>query len=253
MTTSSLPQYIVQGLKGTQQLNPGLKMPHNRPVTYRDAAGQAVQLVASEEKARFLFKHTGCGRQQHYKHCTPHAIQGEADLFCPFCMYGSCEWAAAGKSNIVANELDFMSLLQLWGSSSSWCCRVRHEWWPACIDFFNWKQGVYVQVDGHCHWYGMHTVSHAEVLARDLGCNSSAFWAGAAIVRLHENDLQQPDIVLAAIETAAVENAVVFTAGYNKIGWDRVILLQQHLQYCCCMRADAWGNIVFTQAEWLTV
>jgi hypothetical protein len=252
MAAASLPQYLVQGLQGTQQLNPGLKMPYNRPVTYTDAEGSTVHLTASEERTRFFFKYTGCGSQQHYKHCTPHALQATADLLCPFCMCGSYEWAAAHKSSIVGNELAFMSLLLLRGGSSSWCHQVRHDWWSACIDFYNWQQGVYVQVDGHCHWHGMHSVSHAEVLARDLRCNSSAFWAGAAMVRAHEDDLQQPDIVLAAIETAIAENAVVFTAGYQSIGWDHVILLQQQLQYCCCCHTDAWGNIVFTPAEWLT-
>jgi hypothetical protein len=29
-----------------------------------------------------------------------------------------------------------------------------------------------VQVDGHCHWYDMHSVSRAEELARVVRCNS---------------------------------------------------------------------------------
>jgi hypothetical protein len=252
MAAGNLPQCMVQSLKGTQQLNPGLKMPYNRPVTYINAAGQSVELVASEERAWLLFKHTGCGEQQHHKHCTPHALGDAADLLCPFCMYGSCEWEAAGKGSIVGNELSFMSLLMHWGTSSSWCHQVRHDWWPACIDFYNWQQGVYVQVDGASHWYGMRNASQAEVVARDLGCNSSAFWAGAAMVRAHEYDLQQPDALLAAIETAAADNAVVFTAGYRAIGWQHVILLQQQLQYCCSVYTDAYGNTVFARAEWLT-
>jgi hypothetical protein len=84
----------------------------------------------------------GCW-QQHYKRCTPHALDAAADLLCPFCVYGSCEWTAADKSSIVGNELAFMSLLSLlsqWGLSSSWCHQLGHEWWSACIDFYNWKR-----------------------------------------------------------------------------------------------------------------
>lgn len=249
MAADRLTQFMVQGLRGTQQLNPGLKMPYNRLMTFTNAAGQTAGFTASEERERFLFKMRGCGRQQHYKQCTPHALHAETDLLCPFCMYGTDEWEAADKGSIVANELNFMWLLTMWGVSSSWCHQVRHDWWPACIDFYNWQQGVYVQVDGHSHWYGMCGVSLAQVLDRDLRCNVSAFWAGAGLVRAHQLDLQQPDTLLAAIETAAAEHAVVFTAGYNIIGWQHVILLQELLHCCCNVRADAYGNTVFATAK----
>jgi hypothetical protein len=151
--------------------------------------------------------------------------------------------------SIVDNELGFMSLLRQWGVSSSWCHQVRHDWWPACIDFYNWQRGVYVQVDGACHWHGMRTASRAQVMSNDLRCNIRAFAARAALVRAHEFDLQEADALLAAIETAIADKAVVFTPGYRRIGWQHVILLQQHLQYCCRVYTDAFGNTVFVPAD----
>lgn len=249
MAAAEGPCFRVEALRGTQALNIGLKMPYKRPVTYIDTNGNTKQFTASEERHRFLFKLRGCGQEQHYKHCTPHALHCEADLWCPFCMYNLYLWAAAGKGSIAANELLFMQQLLLQGVSTEWCHQVRHWWWGACVDFFNWQLRVYVQVDGHGHWYGMHSVSHAEVVARDLCCNWNAFWAGVSLVRVHERDLQRPDAVMAAIAIASTECAVVFTAGYKQIGWDHVILLQQLLHPSCTTRTDAYGNTVIAKAN----
>jgi hypothetical protein len=240
---------MVAALRGTQAVNIGLKMPYNRPITFIDSDGNTTRFTASEEQTRFLFKMIGCGEEQHYKHCTPHALQCETDLWCPFCKYNCDGWVAAGKGSIVVNELLFMQLLLLLGVSSQWCHQVRHWWWGACIDFFDWQLGVYVQVDGHSHWYGVHSVSHAEVMARDLRCNMRALWAGVGLARVHESDLQQPDVVMAAIAIAATECAVVFTAGYKQIGWGHVILLQQVLYPYCSARTDAYGNTVIAKTN----
>lgn len=164
-------------------------------------------------------------------------------------MYNSYCWLAAGKGSIVANELLFMQLLIVLGSSGHWCHQARPWWWGACIDFYNWQLKVYIQVDGHSHWYGAYNVSHAEVMARDLHCNVSAFLAGTGLVRVHESDVHQPDVVMAAIATAATECAVVFTTGYKHIGWNHVILLQHVLHPCCIMRTDAFGNTVIAMAD----
>lgn len=69
----------------------------------------------------------------------------------------------------------------------------------------------------------MHSVSHAEIVARDLCCNWNAFWAGVSLVRVHECNLQQPDAVMAAI--------------------------QQLLYPYCSTRTDAYGNTVIAKAD----
>ena len=252
MAAGDIPQFMVEALRGTQTVNIGLKMPYNRTITFVDADGNTKPFTTTEEQQRFLFKLTGCGEQQHYKHCTPHALQSESDLWCPFCMYDCDVWTAAGKGSIVTNELSFMQLLVLMRLSTEWCHQVRHWWWGACIDFYNWQLKVYVQVDGHSHWYGVHNLSREEVWARDLRCNQSAFWAGAGLVRAHEINVQQPDVLMAAIAIAAAERVVVFTAGYKQIRWQHVILLHQVLHPYCNVRTDAYGNTVFAIPHLLT-
>lgn len=86
----------------------------------------AIPHSLQQERQRFLFKMTGCGQEQHYKHCEPHALHSEADLSCPFCMYITDVWAAAGKGSIAAEELLIMLMLQLQGVSTQWCYPVRH-------------------------------------------------------------------------------------------------------------------------------
>lgn len=243
-----------KALKGTQALNPGLKMPHNRPVTFIDADGNTVELSPSEEQHRLLFKLTGCADGlQHYKHCTPHALTAASDLWCPFCMYGEHAWKAAGKALIAAGEVSFMHLLQQQGCSAEWCHQVRHWFWPGCIDFFNWDLGVYVQIDGASHWYGMCWDSQIGVLDRDLRCNLRAFWAGVGFVRVHEADLSSPDTVMAAIHTAANDCAVVFTASYHHIGWAHVSWLVADVLPYCQVRYDTYNNIVVCKADVLTM
>ncbi len=159
-------------------------------------------------------------------------------------MYNIGQWKAAGKAPISNTELQFMLLLQAQGSSEQWCYQVRHDFWNGCCDFYNWCEDVFVQVDGQCHWRGMHTSSAEKVQDRDLRCNSSAFFKGVALVRVHEHDLQQPQVVMAAIAIAAAECCVVFTKSYNGNSCCQLTQLLQAVQMYCHVCYDAFGNII---------
>ena len=179
------------------------------------AVGERRYVRKSEQHYKLFFKLRGCcSGQQHYRHCTPRAITKESDLWCPFCMYCAWQWTAVGKALITRNELQLMSLLRACGYSEKWCHQVRHDIWCGCFDFWNWCENVYVQVDGVCHWRGMHTNSSDSMARRDLSCNFAAFHAHVGLVRVHESDLQQPQTIMAAMAAAATEQCVVFTSTY---------------------------------------
>lgn len=197
-------------------MNKGLRLHGAGEATFVNNQGERCWVRKTEQHQKFFFKLTGCHRgQQHYKICTPRALHKPDDLWCPFCIYDSCQWQAAGKAPITSNELMFMQLLRDSGRSQHWCHQVRHETWHGSFDFYNWYENVFVQVDGACHWYGMHNNNATTVRNRDSCCNQAAYNAGVGLVRVHKNDLQQPHIVLAAIAVASTLQCVVFTNSYQ--------------------------------------
>ena len=227
-------------------MNQGLRLHGARDPSFINAKGKRRYVRKSQQHHKFYFKLTGCsGGQQHYRHCTPVALQRPADLWCPFCMYDACDWQAAGKAPITSNERMFMQLLSDNGCSKHWCYQVRHDMWHGSFDFYNWYETVFVQVDGACHWYGMHTNNAAKVRERDSWCNRAACNAGVGLVRVHESDLQQPDIVLAAIAVASIEQCVVFTSSYGPKAEMLERKLLQAVRMYRKMRRDAFGNLIW--------
>jgi hypothetical protein len=159
-------------------------------------------------------------------------------------MYCKCRWAAAHKALIPENELVFMRLLLLHGCSEQWCHQVQHPMWHGAFDFYNWRDDVLVQVDGVCHWQGMHTSLQGTVAERDFACNLTAIYAGVGLVRVHESDLQEPAAVMAAIATAAAEWCVVFTSTYRLKACMQYTRLLQAVRLYCLVCYDAFGNTI---------
>ncbi len=236
---------MVEGLEGTQSMNQGLRVRGARDVFFTNTKGEKCYIRKSKQHHKLFFKLTGCNHgRQHFKYCTPRALHQAADLWCPFCMDDACQWQAAGKAPITSNELMFMLLLRWHGCSEHWCHQVRHDKWHGCFDFYNWRERVCVQVDGACHWHGMHTNSAATVRNRDFCCNHTAFNAGVGLVRVHESDLQHPHIVLAAIDVASTQQCVVFTSSYWSKAQMQVTELLQAVHTYCQVRYDAFGNLI---------
>lgn len=240
---SSLPQYMVKALRKTQHINPGLKMPANRPVTYVGADGQTVVLRKSEEHTRFLFRMSGCtGVCQHYKFCTPHALEDEHSLLCAFCAYYTPAWQAAGRAALPPDELDFMRLLATFGRTEMWCRQVRVDAWTGNFDFHNIELNVFVQVDGEYHFPGS---SDAKVVQRDLRCNIQSFTHNLRLVRVHYDDLAKPEVVWNAMLLAHTYCGVVFTSAYKSKGAQHIDLLLSSLTGVSQHRYNAYDNYIF--------
>lgn len=229
-------------------MNPGLSLSKRATATTITDDGEVIALGRSQQQHKLFFKLTGCcSHQQHYRYCTPQAVTSISDLCCPFCMYDIDMWAAAGKALITSHELDFMKLLHAGQQSEGWCHQVRLKFWRGCIDFYNWRERVCVQVDGTCHWFGMMNSDKEQVRRRDLSCNLLAWEAGVGLVRVHQDDLHQPQVVLAAIANAAVECCIVFTASYGLNGSLQMQDFCKAVQMYCHLRYDAFGNTCLTK------
>lgn len=240
-----LPGYLLEGLTGTQHMNPGLWVHARGEASFTNSGGERRYVRKTEQRYKLYFRLWGCrSGLQHYRICTPQSISKESDLWCPFCMYCKCGWAAADKALIPENELVFIRLLLMHGCSEHWCHQVRHYMWHGAFDFWNWRDNVFVQVDGVCHWQGMHTSLQSRVAERDFACNLTAVQAGVGLVRVHETDLQEPVAVMAAIATAAAERCVVFTSTYRLKACMQYTWLLQAVQLYCLVRYDAFGNTI---------
>lgn len=226
-------------------MNQGLQLPRVGEPFFLNTQGQRRYVRKTEQHYKLFFKLRGCASGlQHYRRCTPHSLQRPSDLWCPFCMYSVHTWQEAGKALITSNELRFMQLLRLQGGSDSWCHQARHDIWHGCFDFYNWRENVFVQVDGACHWRGMRNISATQVQHTDFLCNLTAFNARVGLLRVHEDDLQQPPVVFAAIAAAAVEQCVVFTSSFMTKAFMHVMHLLQAVHMYCLVRRDSHGNLI---------
>ena len=235
----------LKALQGTQAVNPGLQLPHNRQPCIKLSDGTRIDLKPCTTRRQLLLKSWGCTDGfQHYKRCQPKSVQTQADLLCPFCTGSTAAWREAGRAQLIPAEQQFMQLLHSMGVSQRYCHQVYHSCWSGRFDFYNWKQDVLVQVDDSTHWCKS---CRGRVLMRDLRCNMSTFCARAALVRVHVNDLQRPDAVFAAIATAAACCAVVFTPGFKAVGFQQVQKLRWRLWRYSRQYTDEYGNMVFAR------
>lgn len=220
-----------------------MRMRYRQLVKFTNAEGRVVELWKSEEKRQFLFKTMGCtGGLQHFKCCTPHALHDDKLLLCVFCCYNTAEWVEAGRGVLPVDEAWFAALLKQQGVSVFWCHQVTCRGWHGRFDYYNWKLKVLVQSDGPHHFVGSKI---SAVSQQDCECNVMAFQHGWALVRVHVVDLSQPQVVMAAIATAAQYRAVVFTASYWGLGFWHVQNLKHALQHAHAPACCPYGNLIF--------
>lgn len=252
--------WALEALRGTQDVNQGLQMPHNRSISIVLPGGITKEVGRREPKLQLYFKLqcTAAGRQ-HYKFCTPRSLKKASDLLCPFCSYDVVVWTAARKRLIVANELPFICMLVDNDVCVKWCHQVKLGFWSGLVDFYSRQLGMSVQIDGCTHWKGMHIHYHTQASDRDFDCNKAAFDKHVAMVRVHEADISHRDCVFAAINAAAACKAVVLTASYRSIGWQQqrswvpyACLLLQHFGSSSRCYIDPYHNTVIYNSTPLT-
>lgn len=198
---------------------------------------------------QLVWKLIGCPRQQcHYRVCASKTLQHPSDLWCPFCNYNEQQWRQAGKRVLPCAELAFIDMLRAVHIDTTFSCQTTAAFWPAPLDFCNMRQGYFVQIDGRCHWAGMHKLSSSEVIARDMRQNLAAIQADACVVRVHECDLSNVECVAAAMHAAGLGCCIVLTPAYaaamvkhgpSLLSYVQLLLL---LSPNCCVDLDLYGN-----------
>lgn len=148
-----------------------------------------------------------------------------------------------------AGELEFiMKFLCELGYDAQYCRQVVPGWWRWPVDFWNYELDIYIQIDGHCHWYGMRGCSSSRVQQRDLRFNKEAVKHNARVVRVHSADLVNQQQIQACLDAVAVGYRIVLSPAYAtqcinpfgcRIGY--VAAMRQQLPHCCFV-TDSYGN-----------
>lgn len=114
-----------------------------------------------------------------------------------------------------AGELEFIQkfLCEL-GCDIQYCRQVVPDWWDWPVDFWNYELDIYIQIDGHCHWYDMRGASREEVQSRDLRFNVMAVQKNARVVRVHSVDIGNPQHIQAALAAVEAGYKIVLSPAY---------------------------------------
>lgn len=249
MATKKLPQFKLRSLQETtgQGFRVRLLGSNGPELVFTD--GTVVVVSHNLGVHQLVWRLTGCCRgQYHYRVCTSKTIQYASDLWCPFCKYDEDAWRQEGKRLPPVCELTFMELLRACNIDTDFSCQVVPPFWHAPMDFCHLHLGYFVQIDGRCHWVGIHQLTAAMIIERDMQQNMAVIQAGACMVPVHEHDLSNGACVAAALDAATLGCCIVLTSAYTTtlVSSGPCVLpyLQLLLLLCpnCCYDTDAYGD-----------
>jgi hypothetical protein len=150
----------------------------------------------------------------HYRIATPKTLSKKDALYCKMCPAAARPPAPAGVRMPYATEQSFIDVLSELGVDEEFVYQVVPDFWGQCMDFYNYAADYFVQVDGSCHWKGMYQHKCEEVLGLDFSQAHSAVVSEAKLVRIHEADLSNVDVVQKTLEVAKGFTGVVLSPSY---------------------------------------
>lgn len=211
--------------KLTRQLRRAMEAAHhlNSHVNLYDydvpavVAGGRVQafIYNSTERVKVVVRCEGCcpGRR-HYRKATPKALSKKGALCCRLCMVGARLQQPEHVGNVPTTERKLIDLLWQLGVDQDFMYQVVPTFWKQPMDFYNYVAGYFVQVDGACHWVGMHKQGCQQVLATDFEQARIVLAQGKTLVRVHEADLAHAAVVAATLAAAQGFVGVVLSPAY---------------------------------------
>lgn len=207
-------------MKRAKVQDPAMQMRHSRTPVCVAADGSHVSIYSSDCKHKLYWRLHHCGDDArnlcpHHRYSRAHSLSKQSDLWCAICSYSSTAWKTAELAIMPAGELAFIKeFLQATGTDVQYCRQVVPGWWSWPVDFWNFEEDLYIQVDGHVHWYGMHGCDSKTVQQRDLEFNRLAYTNNARVVRVHIADVNSTAQLAAAIHAAKVGCRIVLTPSY---------------------------------------
>lgn len=211
-----LELWRVASLIDTQVLNPGLVLTSSTTAELQQPGAEHVQVCKSMEGVKLYHKCLGCSVTQHFKHCTPHSLTKESDLWCPFCMYDKRKWVAIMKGHVPLSELRMMSVFRELRIDTLVSWQVQHEFWRGCIDFWVRDYNMYIQADGSVHLCGGWGERRAAYFERDARFCSKALHPKfkVRVMRVHPDDVCRSVYLLPALSLHNSGGLVVLSPSY---------------------------------------
>lgn len=220
MGKGKLSQQLRGAIEWAEHLNPNVNLyDYEVPAV---VAGDKVEALIynSTEGVKVVVRCEGCCQgKRHYRKATPKALSKSGALHCRMCLVGARLPQPAGVKMPHTTEQRFIALLWQLRMDERFMFQVvpsDPKFWHRCMDFFNYADGYYVQVDGVSHWVDMHGKSCAEVLDADFEQAWAALQQRATLVRIHEADLSRVDVVATTLAAAQGFVGVVLSPSYAR-------------------------------------
>jgi hypothetical protein len=218
MGKGKLSQRVRSAIEGAQHLNKDVRL-YDYEVPAVVAKGKVpVMIYSSTEGVKVVARCEGCCQgRRHYRKATPKTLSKAGTLHCRLCLVGARLPKPAHVKMPHTTEQVFIAVLWQLGMDERFMFQVvpsEPEFWHRCMDFFNYVDGYYVQVDGACHWADMYKQSCVQVLDADFQQASDAIEHKVTLVRIHEADLTRVDVVAATLAAARGFVGVVLSPSY---------------------------------------
>ena len=252
------PPHILQGLTGTEQLNPGLVV--GEKLAYLQCVDDSkINITQSTQCIQLYMKATGCRPgKQHMLLRTAHGVARPGSMECMICNCEGEEYRGDGLKPSDA-ELSFIGTLKGTKLDEQTIWQVSAYWWKdrkAQIDAYIYTRKLYLQVDGTKHTGTHRGKKVIDGIATDIGCCVDAWEAGAKLMRMHHDDVVDSACLLDALSCLKNQHGIVLSPSFYTVRWKKPNGTWLSYLEClkgrlpgCEMTERPCGNYVFTHQK----
>lgn len=189
------PPHLIQGLAGTELLNPGLHVEEASAYSvcvdgsrlYIRNSTTGIQLFMNEEGCLHGQQH----RPPYLRLRTPHGVAKPGSTIpCTICSCDGENYRGQGLAPS-KDELRFIVTMKAIQLDTQTCWQVAAWWWQQCkalIDAYVYHVKLYLQVDGTKHTKRFRGKQVSSIIGTDVSCCVAAWEAAVSLMRLHHED-----------------------------------------------------------------
>lgn len=155
-------------------------------------------------------------RHEHFRWCTPKAMNEARMLLCLYCHYNNAAWRRARLFTMMKCEMLFVQLVRNMGIEAEVTWQVQLEGWQGCFDFVHLPTMTLFQLDGSTHFIDNNRSTAQHRLQTDIDCCKKAWQHGYRLVRVHHKCSNMRQVVEAAIAMPG-STFVLLTAEFRTV------------------------------------
>jgi very-short-patch-repair endonuclease len=256
-TRGALSEDRYKAAQRATHLNPTIQLLSGNKAATQLPDGSWLNVANSTPGVQLFWGLEGCKNGlQHYRYCTPHALNKPLALCCPICSFDPDVWVAEGRQQPWESEQLLMRKLVRAGVSEVWCFQVSVPFWAAPVDFMHTSKKAIMQADGSAHFKDTFSASCQATLDNDMRCVVRAVSAGVSVIRVHDLQLQrglQCGFLSHASFYATNTLCVLLSVGYTSVFIYEAGRMQTYVQALVGRLPGAkvlmapWGIVVLIQ------